>query len=97
MVKSILRVVGLVIGGAMILCAGAAVVLGAAGAAPSLLVVGVLIIVGVAFERWRYKGLTPLAGPGFEQTAEQFIDPGSGKAVQVWADPKTGERRYVER
>lgn len=37
----------------------------------------------------------PLSG-GWRPTCEKFIDPTSGKPVEVWFDPQTGERRYVD-
>lgn len=92
-----MRAVGLVLGGGLIAAAVVVTLAGAAPAAPVLAFWGVVVLIGVAFERWRYKPLAPFAGPGFEPTSERFIDPGSGKTVQVFADPKTGERRYVER
>ena len=32
---------------------------------------------------------------GWQQTDERFIDPESGQPVQVFYNPRTGERRYV--
>lgn len=51
---------------------------------------------GLAVERWRYKrlGTTP-PGPGWQHTAERFVDPETGKMVTVYFHPQTGERRYV--
>lgn len=56
-----------------------------------------IVLVGFVFERTRYKAIDTAAPPGFERTAERFIDPTSGQAVEVWFDPRTGERRYVAR
>ena len=57
---------------------------------------GVILIIGLLIERWRYK---PLAGqrPGPEWTAtdERFVDPETGKLVTVYYHPASGERRYV--
>ena len=91
-----MRAVALGVGVALLAGAAASLVFGAGPAAFPLAVWGVLVIVGVAFERWRYKRAQPTAGAGFEPTAERFIDPGSGRPIQVYADPRTGERRYVE-
>ena len=59
---------------------------------------GVLLLVGLAFERWRYK---PLAGrpPGLDWVAtdERFVDPETGKLVTVYYQPSTGDRRYIAR
>lgn len=37
----------------------------------------------------------PLSG-GWRPTGEKFIDPASGKPVEVWFDPASGERSYVD-
>ena len=56
---------------------------------------GLLIVLGTAFERWRYRAHDPRPGAGWEPTGERFVDPHSGKTLQVFYDPRTGERRYV--
>lgn len=55
---------------------------------------GLVLLIGTAFERWRYR---PNATPGaqWQPTSERFEDPQTGKAVQVYYDPRSGERRYV--
>ena len=55
---------------------------------------GVLIVIGTVFER-HYRGSDARLGSGWEPTGERFIDPQTGKAVQVLYHPQTGERRYV--
>ena len=57
---------------------------------------GLLLGIGTLFERWRYRG--PKASPAarWQRTGERFLDPTSGKPVEVLYDPATGERRYVE-
>lgn len=61
-----------------------------------VLVFGVLLLAGAAFERVRYKRLEPAPGAGrFAPTPERFIDDATGAPVTVWADPATGERKYV--
>ena len=37
----------------------------------------------------------PLSG-GWRPTGEKFVDPVSGKPVEVWFHSGTGERRYVD-
>jgi hypothetical protein len=59
------------------------------------LVGGFVLLIGVVFERWRYKPVEAAPGAGFSPTAERFLDPTSGEPVQVWTNPATGERRYV--
>jgi hypothetical protein len=75
-----------------------------------LFVPGVVVIAAVLLERTRYRSLTAEErgdghGPGggetrvpdprFRPTDERFVDPTTGVAMQVWLDPRTGERRYV--
>ena len=55
---------------------------------------GVLIVIGTVFER-RYRANEGRPGPGWELTGERFVDPQTGKNVQVFYHPQTGERRYV--
>ena len=62
-----------------------------------LLVLGMLMIAGIVFERWRYRKVedTPPAGPQWQKTGERFVDPETGLTMQVYYDPASGERRYV--
>uniref|UniRef100_E6PM04 Uncharacterized protein n=1 Tax=mine drainage metagenome TaxID=410659 RepID=E6PM04_9ZZZZ len=60
-----------------------------------LLLIGVIVLLAVVLERWRYtRQAEPEHGP-WEVTDERFVDPGSGKIIIVLCNPKTGERRYV--
>lgn len=61
----------------------------------TLMVAG--LCVALAIER-RHYGLAhkDRPGPDWQKTDEQFLDDVSGKLVQVWFNPKTGERRYVD-
>ena len=65
---------------------------------PAAGVVGVwalLLLVGLIFERWRYKQLAGgRPGPDWQATGERFVDPETGKLVTVYFHPSTGERRY---
>ncbi|HEX8726339.1 MAG TPA: hypothetical protein VF737_13210 [Gemmatimonadaceae bacterium] len=36
------------------------------------------------------------AGANWQPTGERFVDPASGKLVDVYFDPETGEREYRE-
>jgi hypothetical protein len=57
---------------------------------------GIVLLFGLAIERWRYKPLTTdRPGPDWVSTNERFIDPESGETVTVFYQPATGERRYV--
>jgi len=57
---------------------------------------GLLLVLSLLYERFRYKGLDrTMPGPGWTATAERFIDPESGHPVRVYVDA-AGERRYVQ-
>lgn len=59
-----------------------------------LAIFGVLILIGTFFEG-RYRARRP-TGSSWQRTAERFVDPVSGKLVEVRYNPKTGERAYVD-
>jgi hypothetical protein len=59
------------------------------------LVLGVIVLIGTLFERWRYRRIEEPSNGNWQRTDEQFIDPSSGEPVEVMFDPRTGERRYV--
>jgi hypothetical protein len=48
----------------------------------------------LAFERGRYRPRITSASAAFAPTGERFADPTSGQVLDVYADPKTGERDY---
>ncbi len=83
--------------GLVMLVAGAAVAAaGVPAASLWLLGMGGLITVGVVLERVIYKPLLrEKPGAGWVKTAERFIDPESGKEVDVFYNPVSGERQYV--
>jgi hypothetical protein len=60
-----------------------------------MLAIGVIVLIGTLFERWRYRHIEEPPDGGWQRTGEQFIDPSSGDPVEVMFDPRTGERRYV--
>ncbi len=57
------------------------------------IVVGILIFGGLFFEP-HYRGRVSRTGGNWQPTGEKFIDPGTGKLVEVDYDPQTGEREY---
>jgi hypothetical protein len=74
----------------------AAAMLGVLPAAVGLTGWGLILLIGVAIERWRYKPLTKRSpGPDWTVTDERFVDPETGKLVTVYYHPASGERRYV--
>lgn len=63
---------------------------------PQLLFGGLLLVVGLAIERWRYKPLLRTGpDPRWKDTGERFVDPGSGQLTAVYFDPLRGERHYI--
>lgn len=67
---------------------------GTRGAGIYLLCVGAAVVLGTAFERWRYRNAPP-AGACWERTGERFEDPATGETMEVQYDRASGERRYV--
>ncbi|HEX2669006.1 MAG TPA: hypothetical protein VHP13_11590 [Gammaproteobacteria bacterium] len=60
-----------------------------------LLLNGSVLVLGLVFERWRYKpAQAPHAAKG-APTGERFIDPETGALMEVYYDAATGERSYV--
>jgi hypothetical protein len=96
MSRSALRAALYVVGGVL---AASGVLLALAGcgtAAAWLAGWGLILIIGLVIERWRYKSLTgPRPGPDWIATDERFVDPETGKLVTVYFHPATGERRYI--
>jgi hypothetical protein len=66
-----------------------------AGGIPTLFGGG-LIVLGTLFERWRYKNRNVSASGDWQATGERFVDPETGREMEVLYDPNTGERRYRE-
>jgi hypothetical protein len=96
-----MTIVRIVVGGIGIamLLAGV-VVLGLGG--PFLVVIwltilGLTVSLGTIFERVYYKRLaTRTPGTGWIATEERFVDPTTGRLVEVHVKPTTGERLYVD-
>lgn len=60
-----------------------------------VLVIGLIVLIGTLFERWRYRRIEEASNGQWQRTDERFIDPTTGDPVEVMFDPRTGERRYV--
>jgi hypothetical protein len=57
---------------------------------------GGLLVVGIVCERVIYKPVeTGRPEPGWQRTAERFVDEDTGRIVTVYVEPGTGERAYV--
>ncbi|HET9392122.1 MAG TPA: hypothetical protein VFO29_01180 [Candidatus Rubrimentiphilum sp.] len=90
MLRAILILIGLVLLGC-----GLFVLRFSAVAAFPPLAGGVLLLLGTLFEG-RYRPRVRSGADGWEPTGERFIDPGTGKLVDVVYNPKTGEREYKD-
>jgi len=91
-----LRRVLLFIGGLCLLVALLAFVGGQGRGAVPLLALGAVLVLGVAFESWRYKRVQPgRIEPHWQDTGERFVDPETGQTTAVYFDPRTSERHYV--
>jgi hypothetical protein len=53
----------------------------------------IVVLALILFERGRYR--PPIGSTGeWVPTGERFEDPSSGKTVEVYQNPRTGEREY---
>ena len=65
------------------------------GGIPTL-IGGAIIVLGTLFERWRYNNKNASLDGDWQPTGERFVDPATGKKVEVLYDPQSGERQYRE-
>lgn len=68
---------------------------GAPGHGAYALGLAALLVLGTAFERWRYRPHQHRPDGDWQPTGERFEDPQTRATVQVFYDPHSGERRYV--
>ena len=80
----------------MLVGAGIALITGALLLSFYLGGLGAAMVVGVAFEKGRYKPDATSGDIEWQVTNERFFDDTSGKWMRVRFNPKTGERDYVE-
>jgi hypothetical protein len=83
-------------GAAILVCTGIALLAcGVQVPGWQALVIGVIVLIGTLFERWRYRQIEQPPKEQWQHTGERFLDPSTGQPVEVMFDPRTGERRYV--
>ncbi|HEY7356976.1 MAG TPA: hypothetical protein VH590_10940 [Ktedonobacterales bacterium] len=58
---------------------------------------GVVIVGAILFERRGYRPNVDRTRGKWQPTGERFVDPTTGKLMEVRFNPDTGERDYVER
>ncbi|MGJ3648654.1 hypothetical protein ACLB0R_09300 [Sphingomonas sp. GlSt437] len=87
---------GVVLGFAILFVALALAGVVEEGSSWPTLIVALVLLAGVLFERRRYGAAqaTAPAGENWQATPERFFDE-TGQRVRVWVDARTGERRYV--
>ncbi|MGH8151855.1 MAG: hypothetical protein ACREPF_03835 [Rhodanobacteraceae bacterium] len=57
---------------------------------------GLLLIIALAIERWRYKRVRAQRPDArWTDTGERFVDPETGRLTAVYFDPDKGERHYL--
>ena len=96
MMRSAVRAALYIVGGLLVAGSVVLAVIGCFPPAAGLAGWGVILIVGLLIERWRYKPLVERRpGPDWTATDERFVDPETGKLVTVYYHPASGERRYV--
>ena len=60
-----------------------------------LLVTGLIIMASILFERHRYQPRARRHAQ-WQRTGERFVDPATGRMVEVFYDAASGERSYVQ-
>jgi|SRR6516225_648761 hypothetical protein len=91
-----LRLTLIVITGVAFLCGLIGLATGHRAALPSA-IWGGIVFAALLFERWRYRASPPAPEAHWIRTDEAFVDPETGRTMNVWYDPQTGERCYIER
>jgi hypothetical protein len=61
-----------------------------------LLVGGAVLAGSIVLERRGYRPRVDQARGRWQRTGERFVDPSSGRLVEVRYNPDTGEREYVD-
>ncbi|MGH8599813.1 MAG: hypothetical protein ACRET1_04060 [Burkholderiales bacterium] len=94
-----LRRVLIAVGVAALLAALACALRGAWEVAAYLFIIGIALAVGIPLERWRYTGSNRDGRQkgvhgDWQPTGERFMDPVSGRLLEVYYNPATGERDY---
>lgn len=76
---------------------GACILLGLWVPAIYLLAECGVLLAALLLERWRYTRTVNRSTGNWQATAERFIDPTSGRQIEVFYNPETGERDYREK
>ena len=91
-----LRTAVLIFGFGVLALGGYLCTLGVRSGGIQVLVGGAIFVLGTLFERWRYNNKNASVDGDWQATGERFVDPETGKNMEVLYDPRSGERRYQE-
>lgn len=91
-----LRTAVLIFGGLILLLGVYLCTLGVGFGGVQIVIAGAVFVLGTLFERWRYNNRNASMNADWQATAERFVDPGTGKTMEVFYDPRSGERQYRE-
>jgi len=92
----VLRTAVLIFGCGVLLLGAYLCTLGTAFGGIQTLIGGAIFVLGTLFERWRYNNKNASMDADWQATGERFVDPESGKPMEVFYDPRSGERQYRE-
>jgi hypothetical protein len=92
----VLRTAVLIFGCLVLLLGAYLCTLGPAAGGIQTLIAGAVFVLGTLFERWRYNNKNASMAADWEATGERFVDPATGKNMEVLYDPRSGERQYRE-
>lgn len=91
-----LRTAVLIVGCLVLLLGGYLCTLGPAAGGIQTLIGGSILVLGTLFERWRYNNRNASMEGDWKATGERFVDPVTGKNMEVFYEPRSGERQYRE-
>jgi len=60
------------------------------------LIWGAIVMIAVCCESWRYCRNKLSKNGQWQRTGERFEDPETGKNMEVFYDPASGDRRYIQ-
>jgi hypothetical protein len=92
----VLRTAVLIFGCLILLLGAYLCTLGVGFGGIQTLIGGSVFVLGTLFERWRYNNKNASMDADWQATGERFVDPETGKNMEVFYDPSSGERQYRE-
>ena len=92
-----LRKAVIVLGVGLLIAGAASALAGVAPLTVFFVVNGLVLTLGVVYERWHYKRLAERVQPDWEASGERFVDPETGRLTEVYYDKRDQTRHYVAR